>query len=213
MSNTCFISVSVGSCISLSGDTDSLKHTLLLMFLFPLPLLHFQFLLSPWSSELFFILDLSTCLGKNCFYTIPFCFDCHSLTSSQCAGPWISPNAKHQLSPLKLGWLNIPQGKDPSLKATSRYYTKEVWEKECRWLSTGCVWRHMHCLISSKTLNGCWTRTESIAPSFVPHLLARSWRGLDKGNQDRHQYRVATQEVWISGVYYLIETASYFDSL
>ena len=60
---------------------------------------------------------------------------------------------------------------------------------------------HALCLISSKTLNGCWTRTESIAPSFVPHLLARSWRGLDKGNQEGHRYRVATQEVWISGVY------------
>ena len=98
MSNTsfqCFISVSVISCISLSGDTDSLKHTLLLMFLFPLPLLYFQFLLlslvfwiilhlrSPWSSELFFILDLSTCLGKDCFYTIPFCFDRQPLTSSR----------------------------------------------------------------------------------------------------------------------------------
>lgn len=41
-----------------------------------------SFFCSPWSSELFFILDLSTCLGKDCFYTIPFCFDRQPLTSS-----------------------------------------------------------------------------------------------------------------------------------
>lgn len=45
MCSQCFISVSIFSCIYISDDTDFLEHALFFMFLFPLPLLRFQFLL------------------------------------------------------------------------------------------------------------------------------------------------------------------------
>lgn len=113
MCSQCFISVSIFSCIYISDDTDFLEHALFFMFLFPLPLLRFQFLLF----LVFWIVShlRSQCLpwkGLRLTHPVLFWLSAPNIFS-QYLCPWIPPNAKHQLNPPKRGVFNIPYGKDP----------------------------------------------------------------------------------------------------
>lgn len=130
-------------------------------------------------------ISVLACLGSPWVFPIPFCFDCQSLSSARRDVP------------------GFPQMLNNSSFSQSLFWSALHVEK---FLAKSSIYlRHSRCQESLGKGLLVWTKAESLAPFYMPRLFIGSWRGLEEGNQDRDSMAEWQLQVWIPGIYQLVE--------